>query len=97
MSTSYTVIYGGGQRGNFLSVPTDCPQRNERLGWTGDTQIFSRTALYQSDCADFYRKWMRDMRNSQRDDGAYPDIAPYPNFWGYGTAAWGDAGVIVIG
>lgn len=84
-----------GQRGNFLSVPTDCPQRDERLGWTGDTQIFSRTALYQSDVAAFYRKWMRDMRNSQRDDGAYPDIAPYPAFWGYGTSAWGDAGVIV--
>ena len=84
-----------GQRGNFLSIPTDCPQRDERLGWTGDTQIFSRTALYQSDVAAFYRKWMRDMRNSQREDGAYPDIAPYPNFWGFGTAAWGDAGVIV--
>lgn len=83
------------QRGNFLSVPTDCPQRDERLGWTGDTQIFSRTALYQSDAASFYKKWMRDLRNSQREDGAYPDIAPYCNFWGYGTAAWGDAGVIV--
>lgn len=83
------------QRGNFLSVPTDCPQRDERLGWTGDTQIFSRTALYQSDVVDFYRKWMRDMRNTQREDGAYPDIAPWSNFWGFGTAAWGDAGVIV--
>lgn len=84
-----------GQRGNFLSVPTDCPQRDERLGWTGDTQIFSKTALYNSNAAEFYRKWMRDMRNSQREDGAFPDIAPYPSFWGYGTAAWGDAGVIV--
>ena len=90
----YSNIWWG-QRGNFLSIPTDCPQRDERLGWTGDTQIFSRTALYQSDVASFYRKWMRDMRNSQREDGAYPDIAPYPNFWGFGTAAWGDAGVIV--
>ena len=90
----YSNIWRG-QRGNFLSVPTDCPQRDERLGWTGDTQIFSRTALYQSDAASFYRKWMRDMRNSQREDGAYPDIAPYNNFWSYGTAAWGDAGVIV--
>ena len=90
----YSNIWWG-QRGNFLSIPTDCPQRDERLGWTGDTQIFSRTALYQSDVAAFYRKWMRDMRNSQREDGAYPDIAPYPSFWGYGTAAWGDAGVIV--
>ncbi|MDE6161531.1 MAG: glycoside hydrolase family 78 protein, partial [Muribaculaceae bacterium] len=83
------------QRSNFLSVPTDCPQRDERLGWTGDTQIFSRTALYNSDAAAFYKKWLRDLRNSQRADGAYPDIAPWCNFWGYGTAAWGDAGVIV--
>ena len=90
----YSNIWWG-QRGNFLSVPTDCPQRDERLGWTGDTQIFSRTALYQSDSKDFYRKWMRDMRNTQREDGAYPDIAPWSNFWGFGTAAWGDAGVIV--
>lgn len=96
--TSINKLYSNiwwGQRGNFLSIPTDCPQRDERLGWTGDTQIFSRTALYQSDAAAFYRKWMRDMRNSQREDGAYPDIAPYPHFWGYGTAAWGDAGIIV--
>lgn len=84
-----------GQRGNFLSIPTDCPQRDERLGWTGDTQIFSRTACYNSDARAFYRKWMRDMRHGQRADGAYPDTAPFCNFWGYGNAAWGDAGVIV--
>lgn len=84
-----------GQRSNFLSIPTDCPQRDERLGWTGDTQIFARTASYNADVRAFYHKWMRDMRNSQRNDGAYPDIAPYCNFWGYGTAAWGDAGIIV--
>lgn len=84
-----------GQRGNFLSIPTDCPQRDERLGWTGDTQIFARTANYNSDARAFYRKWMRDLRNGQRSDGAYPDMAPYCNFWGYGNAAWGDAGIIV--
>lgn len=84
-----------GQRGNFMSIPTDCPQRDERLGWTGDTQIFSRTALYNSDAAEFYRKWMRDMRDSQREDGAYPETAPFCNMWGYGTAGWGDAGIIV--
>ena len=84
-----------GQRGNFLSIPTDCPQRDERLGWTGDTQIFSVTALYNSDSKDFYRKWMGDMRASQRKDGAYPETAPFANMWGYGTSAWGDAGVIV--
>ena len=84
-----------GQRGNFVSIPTDCPQRDERLGWTGDTQIFSTTALYNSDVKDFYRKWMRDMRNGQRDDGAYPCTAPAANMWGYGGSAWGDAGIIV--
>ena len=83
------------QRGNFLSIPTDCPQRDERLGWTGDTQIFSTTALYNSDSKEFYRKWMRDMRNSQREDGAYCCTAPAANMWGYGGAAWGDAGIIV--
>lgn len=84
-----------GQRGNFLSIPTDCPQRDERLGWTGDTQIFSRAASYNADVRAFFHKWMRDLRNSQREDGAYPDTAPFCNFWGYGNAAWGDAGIIV--
>ncbi len=83
------------QRGNFLSIPTDCPQRDERLGWTGDTQIFSVTALYNSDVKDFYRKWMRDLRNGQREDGSYPCTAPFANMWGYGGSAWGDAGIIV--
>ncbi len=84
-----------GQRGNFLSIPTDCPQRDERLGWTADTQIFARAACYNADTRAFYHKWMRDLRNSQNDNGAYPDMAPFCNFWGYGNAAWGDAGVIV--
>lgn len=86
------VIWG--QRGNFMSVPTDCPQRDERLGWTGDTQIFCRTAAYNANTAAFYHKFMGDMRDSQRSDGAYPDVAPIA--WvGYGNGAWGDAGIIV--
>lgn len=86
------VIWG--QRGNFMSVPTDCPQRDERLGWTGDTQIFCRTAAYNANTAAFYHKFMGDMRDSQRPDGAYPDVAPIA--WvGYGNGAWGDAGIIV--
>ncbi len=84
-----------GQRGNYLSIPTDCPQRDERLGWTGDTQIFARTASYNGDVYDFLRKWMGDMRDSQAEDGAYPDVAPYISAVGYGAAAWGDAGIIV--
>ena len=83
------------QRDNFLSVPTDCPQRDERLGWTGDIQVFARAATYHADTRAFLRKWLGDLRQSQREDGAYPDIAPFPNFWGFGTGGWGDAGVIV--
>lgn len=83
-----------GQRGNFLSIPTDCPQRDERHGWSGDTQIFARAACYNSDSKAFYHKWMGDMRNSQRADGAYADMSPFC-WWGHGNSAWGDAGVIV--
>ncbi len=83
------------QRDNFLSVPTDCPQRDERLGWTGDIQVFARAATYHADTRAFLRKWLNDLRQSQREDGAYPDIAPYCNFWGYGTGGWGDAGITV--
>ena len=83
-----------GQRGNLLSIPTDCPQRDERLGWTADTQIYSPTGMYIADTESFYRKWMQDMRDSQRSDGAYPDVAPY-NWVGYGNSAWGDAGIVV--
>lgn len=83
-----------GQRGNFLSVTTDCPQRDERLGWTGDTQIFSKAAAYNADVASFFHKWMGDMRDSQRSDGAFPSTAPI--IWGgYGQGAWAEAGIIV--
>ncbi len=84
-----------GQRGNLLSVPTDCPQRDERLGWTGDTQAFSRTGLYNANMESFYRKWMQDMRDGQNSEGAYPGIAP--ECWGvpFGQTVWADAGIIV--
>ena len=83
-----------GQRGNFLSVPTDCPQRDERLGWTGDAQVFIRTATYNRDVASFFTKWLQDLEDSQSPAGAFPDVAPRINVVGEGTAAWGDAGVI---
>ncbi len=86
------VIWG--QRSNFLSVPTDCPQRDERQGWAGDTQIFSGAAAYNADVASFFHKWMGDMRDSQRGDGAFPSTAPI--VWGgYGQGAWAEAGIIV--
>ena len=82
-----------GQRGNYLSVPTDCPQRDERLGWMGDAQVFVRTATYNADVAAFFSKWLVDVTDSQREDGAFTDVSPYagPSI---GTPAWGDAGVI---
>ncbi|MEQ4481392.1 family 78 glycoside hydrolase catalytic domain [Cohnella silvisoli] len=82
-------------RGNFISVPTDCPQRDERLGWLGDAQIFARTATFMGNVAAFYEKWMEDVEADQFPSGAFPDIAPYMPFVGGGTAGWGDAGVIV--
>ncbi|MGH3251471.1 MAG: family 78 glycoside hydrolase catalytic domain, partial [Trebonia sp.] len=84
-----------GQRGNFISVPTDCPQRDERLGWLGDAQIFARTACYNRDVAAFFAKWLDDVADAQLPSGALPDIAPRLNFPGAGAPAWGDAGVIV--
>ena len=84
-----------GQRSNFVSVPTDCPQRDERMGWTADTQVYSMAGLYNGDTRNFYKKWMRDMRDAQNSEGAYGVIAPYHWQVGYGAAAWADAGVIV--
>jgi alpha-L-rhamnosidase len=84
-----------GQRGNFISVPTDCPQRDERLGWLGDAQIFARTACYNRDVAAFFGKWLDDVADAQLPSGAFPDIAPRLSRSGTGAPAWADAGVIV--
>ncbi len=87
-----------GQRGNFVDVPTDCPQRDERLGWTADTQVFVNTACYQMDCKDFYRKFMRDMREDQVRyyGGDIPMFSPsLRGAAGPGGAVWADAGTII--
>ncbi len=85
-----------GQRGNYLSVPTDCPQRDERLGWTGDAQAFSATAAYNADVYTFFLKWMQDLRDSQTKNGGYCDVNPVVAYCtGDSAAAWGDAGVII--
>ena len=87
-----------GQRGNFVDVPTDCPQRDERLGWTADTQVFVNTACFQMDCKDFYRTFMRDMREDQTRyyNGDIPMFSPsLKGRAGPGGAAWADAGTIV--
>ena len=80
-------------RSNFLEVPTDCPQRDERLGWTGDAQVFVSTAAFHYDVKNFFEKWMVDVRDGQREDGAFPDVAP-DLLHSAGNAGWGDAGVI---
>ncbi len=84
-----------GQRGNFVDVPTDCPQRDERLGWTGDAQVFIRTAAFNRDVAAFFNKWQQDLADAQSEAGAYPPIAPNTNVVGAdGGPAWADAGII---
>ncbi|MGC8843902.1 MAG: family 78 glycoside hydrolase catalytic domain, partial [bacterium] len=82
-----------GQRGNYLEVPTDCPQRDERLGWTGDAQIFLRTATYNMDVASFITKWLVDLVDSQNEEGAYAHVAPDIGL-GSDSPAWTDAGII---
>ncbi|MDD4869613.1 MAG: family 78 glycoside hydrolase catalytic domain [Kiritimatiellae bacterium] len=82
-----------GQRGNYLSIPTDCPQRDERLGWMGDAQVFVRTATYNADVAAFFTKWLVDVDDAQTPDGAFTDVSPRAGS-GHGTPAWADAGVI---
>jgi len=81
------------QRANFIDVPTDCPQRAERLGWTGDAQMYIRTATYMADVAAFFTKWIPDLNDAQLPDGAFPNFAPRMIFR-EGPHAWADAGVI---
>jgi len=89
------------QRGNFFSIPTDCPQRDERMGWTGDAQVFCKTGCYNMASAGFYEKYLRDIFDSQREDGAISDVAPVvllPTgipLVGCGNTAWGDAAIII--
>jgi len=86
------------QRANFVEMPTDCPQRDERLGWMGDAQVYVRTASYNADVSAFFTKWLDDLVEAQLPHGPYPDYCPYP--MGHGAedqnwgAAWTDAGII---
>ncbi|MCT8193079.1 hypothetical protein KY382_33655, partial [Pseudomonas monteilii] len=90
-----------GQKGNFLDVPTDCPQRDERLGWTADAQIFFPTASFNMDTYQFFYKWLKDLRFSQMKDGSVPFVVPdvlkgvFADNAARTTAAWGDAATIV--
>lgn len=83
-----------GQKSNFLEVPTDCPQRDERLGWTGDAQAFIRTAAFFMDVRGFFHKWLQDLRDAQDADGAVPPVIPDTRSFGLpgdGGPAWADA------
>jgi alpha-L-rhamnosidase len=92
----HNIVWG--QKGNYLDVPTDCPQRDERLGWTGDAQVFIRTGCFNMDVAGFFTKWLRDLAADQGEDGGVPHVIPNcigrrrPR--GGGAAAWADASVI---
>ena len=87
-----------GQKGNFLDIPTDCPQRDERLGWTGDAQVFISTAAFNFEVAPFFRKWLRDLASEQLCDGNVPVVVPNVlggmNHPPFGGAGWGDAAII---
>jgi len=85
-----------GQRGNFLDVPTDCPQRDERLGYTGDAQVFVRTAAHNMNVAGFFAKWLRDLKADQLPSGGVPNTVPdtLPGWKMHSAAGWGDAAVI---
>lgn len=82
------------QRANFFDIPTDCPQRDERLGWTGDAQIYIRSATYNMDVAAFFKKWLVNLEDDQRPSGAFPDFAPLPYLQYEPSPGWMDAGVI---
>jgi alpha-L-rhamnosidase len=85
-----------GMRGNFVDVPTDCPQRDERLGWTGDIQVFSPTASFLFDSAGFLTSWLADLAAEQEPDGSVPYVVPdVIGNPGPAAAAWGDAAVVV--
>lgn len=84
------------QKGNFVDVPTDCPQRDERLGWTGDAQVFSRTAAFNMNVRNFFSKWLKDLAADQLKDGKVPAIIPSLfEGWAGGSAGWGDASTII--
>jgi alpha-L-rhamnosidase len=82
------------QRANFIDIPTDCPQRDERMGWTGDAQAYIRTAGLNTDVQAFFRKWLVDLTDGQLKNGDFPKVAPTVVAYGSGGPAWADAGII---
>jgi len=93
----HNIVWG--QKSNFLDVPTDCPQRDERLGWTGDAQVFARTAAFNFDVAGFFTKWLADLAADQKASGSVPHVIPdvlsRSQAEGGGSTGWADASVII--
>jgi len=92
----HNIVWG--QNGNFLEAPTDCPQRDERHGWTGDAQVFAPTAAFLRDVRGFFTKWLCDLRDAQRDNGLIPCFAPDTRAFGLtndGGPAWSDALILI--
>jgi len=93
----HNIVWG--QKGNFLDVPTDCPQRDERLGWTGDAQVFAGTAAFNMDVAGFFTKWLGDLAADQKPNGAIPfvipDVLTRGSAPGIGATGWADAGIVI--
>lgn len=93
----HNIVWG--QKGNFLDVPTDCPQRDERMGWTGDAQVFAPTAAFNMDVAGFFTKWLGDLAADQKPNGAIPfvipDVLTRGSRIGGGATGWADAGVVI--
>ncbi len=83
------------QRNNYMLVATDCPQRDERLGWMGDLASFAQTSMYNQDLYTFYEKWLTDVRDAQTPEGAYTDTVPSVITTGSGNGGWADAGILV--
>jgi len=88
----HNIVWG--QKGNFVDVPTDCPQRDERLGWTGDAQVFAETASFNFNAASFYTKWLGDVADDQTEDGQVPHVVP-DVLRGFSATGWADAAVII--
>jgi alpha-L-rhamnosidase len=84
-----------GQKGNFLDVPTDCPQRDERLGWTGDAQVFSRTATFNMNVNDFFAKWLKDVAADQSPAGVVPFVIPNCLGFTQGSTGWADVSTVI--
>lgn len=89
----HNIVWG--QKGNFLDVPTDCPQRDERLGWTGDAQVFCKVASYNFNVEKFFKKWMGDLRAMQKNSGTIPSFVPTKYDDDGGSSAWADVATIL--